>query len=294
MAKKVKAVITLQLPAGKATPAPPVGPALGQHGINMMAFLKEYNERTAGQAGMVIPALITIFEDRSFSFVTKTPPAADLIKKEGGKLVKETSFAKFDESVELHIRTGLDPRHADQVVRGSAVLPAGTGRTQRVVAFAQGDKAREAEAAGADVVGADELVQRIQGGWTDFDVAVATPDMMGAVGRLGKVLGPRGLMPNPRSGTVTPDIGRAIREIKGGRVEFRVDRTGVIHAPIGKVSFEEEKILQNLGALVDAIVRAKPTGAKGTYLRTFHISSTMGPAVELDQAGTLALASTET
>jgi large subunit ribosomal protein L1 len=178
-------------------------------------------------------------------------------------------------------------------VRGSAVLPAGTGRTQRVLAFAQGDKAREAEAAGADIVGAEDLVQRIQGGWTDFDVAVATPDMMGLVGRLGKVLGPRGLMPNPRSGTVTPDIGRAINEIKGGRVEFRVDRTGVIHAPIGKVSFSEEQILQNLGALVDAVVRAKPSGAKGTYIRTVNIASTMGPAVTLDSPTTLALASSE-
>jgi large subunit ribosomal protein L1 len=213
---------------------------------------------------------------------------------EGVKLVKETAFAKFDESVELHIRTGLDPKHADQQVRGSAVLPAGTGRTVRVLAFAQADKAREAEAAGAEIVGAEELVQRIQGGWTDFDVAVATPDMMGMVGRLGKVLGPRGLMPNPRSGTVTPDIGRAIREIKGGRVEFRIDRTGVIHAPIGKVSFTEDKILENLGALVDAVVRAKPSGAKGTYLRTFNIASTMGPAISLDQQATLALASAET
>jgi len=223
----------------------------------------------------------------------KVDPLKQYPPEEGIGLVKETSFAKFDASVELHIRTGLDPKHADQQVRGSAVLPAGTGRTQRVVAFAQGDKAREAEAAGADIVGGEELVTRIQGGWTDFDVAVATPDMMGMVGRLGRVLGPRGLMPNPRSGTVTPDIGRAIREIKGGRVEFRVDRTGVIHAPIGKVSFEEDKILQNLGALVDAVVRAKPTGAKGTYLRTFNIASTMGPSVELDNALTLALASTE-
>jgi large subunit ribosomal protein L1 len=174
------------------------------------------------------------------------------------------------------------------------VLPAGTGRTQRVVAFAQGDKAREAEAAGADVVGAEDLVQRIQGGWTDFDVAVATPDMMGAVGRLGKVLGPRGLMPNPRSGTVTPDIGRAIKEIKGGRVEFRVDKTGVIHVPIGKVSFDEDRIMQNLGALVDAVVRAKPAGSKGLYIRTLNIASTMGPAVGLEQQATLALASSET
>jgi large subunit ribosomal protein L1 len=224
----------------------------------------------------------------------KVDPLKQYPPADGVKLVKDTAYANFDESVELHIRTGLDPRHADQIVRGSAVLPAGTGRTQRVVAFAQGDKAREAEAAGADIVGADDLVQRIQAGWTDFDVAVATPDMMGAVGRLGKVLGPRGLMPNPRSGTVTPDIGRAIREIKGGRVEFRVDKTGVIHVPIGKVSFEEDKILQNLGALVDAVVRAKPTGAKGQYIHTLNIASTMGPAVSLDQQTTLALASSET
>jgi large subunit ribosomal protein L1 len=224
----------------------------------------------------------------------KIDPLKQYPPEEGVGLVKETAFTRFDSSVELHIRTGLDPKHADQQVRGSAVLPAGTGRTQRVVAFAQGDKAREAEAAGADIVGAEELVTRIQGGWTDFDVAVATPDMMGMVGRLGRVLGPRGLMPNPRSGTVTPEIGRAIREIKGGRVEFRVDRTGVIHAPIGKVSFDEEKILQNLGALVDAVVRAKPAGAKGTYLKTFNIASTMGPSIELDNALTLALASSET
>jgi large subunit ribosomal protein L1 len=223
----------------------------------------------------------------------KVDPLKQYTPDDGVKLMKEIAFTKFDSSVELHIRTGLDPKHADQQVRGSAVLPAGTGRTQRVVAFAQGDKAREAEAAGADVVGAEELVTRIQGGWTDFDVAVATPDMMGMVGRLGRVLGPRGLMPNPRSGTVTPDIGRAIREIKGGRVEFRVDRTGVIHAPVGKVSFDEDKIVQNVGALVDAVVRAKPSGAKGTYLKTFNIASTMGPSIELDNALTLALASSE-
>src|SRR5260221_1124597 len=225
--------------------------------------------------------------------VEKVDPLKQYAPEEGAKLVKETAYAKFDETIELHIRTGLDPRHADQIVRGSALLPAGTGRTQRVVAFAQGDKAREAEAAGADVVGAEELVQRISGGWTDFDVAVATPDMMGMVGRLGRVLGPRGLMPNPRSGTVTLEIGRAIREIKGGRVEFRLDRTGVIHAPIGKVSFEEPQILQKLAALVDAVVRAKPSGAKGQYIKTLNIAATMGPGVALDQQTTLALASTE-
>ncbi len=213
--------------------------------------------------------------------------------EEAARLVKETAFAKFDETVELHIRTGLDPRHADQLVRGSAALPAGTGKTIRVAAFAQGDKARDAEAAGADFVGAEDLVQKIQGGWTDFDVAVATPDMMGLVGRLGKILGPRGLMPNPRSGTVTPDIDRAIREIKGGRVEFRLDKTGVIHVGLGKVSFAEEQILQNLGALVDAVVRAKPSGAKGQYIRSMTLTSTMGPGISLELQPTLALAGAE-
>src|SRR5579859_6833315 len=213
--------------------------------------------------------------------------------EEGVELVKRVSISKFDGAVELHIRLGVDPRHADQVVRGVVVLPHGTGKQPRIVAFAQGDKAREAEEAGADVVGGDDLAKRIQDGWTEFDVAVATPDMMGTVGRLGRVLGPRGLMPNPKTGTVTVDIGRAIREIKGGRVEFRVDRTGVIHVPIGKVSFDEDKILQNLGALVDAVVRAKPTGAKGQYIRSLNIASTMGPGVSLDEQTTLALASSE-
>jgi large subunit ribosomal protein L1 len=223
----------------------------------------------------------------------KVDPLKQYLPPDAVKLVKDTAHARFDESVELHIRTGLDPRHADQLVRGSAVLPAGTGRTQRVVAFAEGDKAREAEAAGADFVGSDDLIARVQGGWTDFDVAVATPDLMGKVGRVARILGPRGLMPNPRSGTVTPDIGRAIREVKGGRVEFRLDKTGVIHVPIGKVSFEDDRILQNLSALVDAVVRAKPSGAKGQYIRTLNLASTMGPGVSLELLPTLALASSE-
>ena len=177
---------------------------------------------------------------------------------------RSVAFAKFDETVEVHIRTGVDPRHADQVVRGSASLPAGTGKTPRVIAFAQGDKVREAEEAGADVVGGEDLVQRIQGGWLDFDVAVATPDMMGLVGRLGRVLGPRGLMPNPRTGTVTPDVGRVIREVKGGRIEFRVDKTAVVHMPIGGSRFEAEQLMQNLGAAVDAVVRAKPSAPRAS------------------------------
>ncbi len=224
----------------------------------------------------------------------KVDPEKQYEPSEGVRLVKQSAFAKFDETVELHIRTGLDPRHADQLVRGSAVLPAGTGRTIRVVAFATGDAAREAEAAGADIVGAEDLIARIQGGWTDFDVAVATQEMMGLVGRVARILGPRGLMPNPRSGTVTNDIGRAVREVKGGRVEFRLDKTGVIHVPIGKISFDDDKIMQNLGALVDAVVRAKPSGAKGQYIRTMNLASTMGPGVSLDLQPTLALASSET
>ena len=210
--------------------------------------------------------------------------------REAVALLKELAYAKFDETVELHIRTGVDPRHADQVIRGSASLPAGTGKTRRVIAFAQGDKIREAEEAGADAAGGEDLVQRVQGGWLDFDVAVATPDMMGLVGRLGRLLGPRGLMPNPRTGTVTPDVGRVIREVKGGRIDFRVDKTAVLHLPIGRISFTEEQLMQNLGAALDAVVRAKPTAAKGQYIRSITVTSTMGPGLKLDIQPALALA----
>jgi large subunit ribosomal protein L1 len=206
------------------------------------------------------------------------------------KLVKETSQAKFDTSVDLHLRMGVDPRHAEQMVRGSAVLPNGTGKTVRVVVFAQGEKAREAQAAGADVVGADDLAKRIEGGWLDFDVAIATPDMMGAVGRLGKVLGPRGLMPNPKSGTVTFDVAKAVRDSKGGRIEFRVDKTGVVHTVVGKSSFTEEALLQNLATLMDAINRARPTGLKATYIESVYLTSTQGPSVKLDLGEATALA----
>src|SRR5579864_2607603 len=208
---------------------------------------------------------------------------------EGVVLVKQVSTTNFDGTVELHMRLGVDPRHADQLVRGVAVVPHGTGRQPRIVAFAQGEKVREAEEAGADVVGGDDLAKRIQEGWLDFDVAVATPDMMGIVGRLGRVLGPRGLMPNPKTGTVTLDIGRAIDEIRKGRVEFRVDRTGIIHVPIGKVSFEPEQLLDNLATMVDAVVRAKPTGARGTYVRSVALAPTMGPGIRLDAGATTAL-----
>lgn len=210
---------------------------------------------------------------------------------EGVELVRRVSITNFDGTVELSMRLGVDPRHADQVVRGVAVLPHGTGKQLRIIAFAQGDKMREAEEAGADVVGGDDLAKRIQEGWLDFDVVVATPDMMGTVGKLGRVLGPRGLMPNPKTGTVTADISHAIDEIRKGRVEFRVDRSGIIHVPIGKVSFEAQQLLDNLATMVDAIVRAKPSGARGQYVRSVSLSPTMGPGVMLDTAAAAALKS---
>ena len=200
-------------------------------------------------------------------------------------LVAEVATAKFDETVEAHIKLGVDSRHADQQVRGAVVLPHGTGKTKRVLVFAKGAKAAEAEAAGADFVGAEELVQKIQGeNWFEFDIVVATPDMMGVVGRLGRVLGPKGLMPNPKSGTVTFDVAKAIDEIKAGKVEYRLDKTNIIHVPVGKVSFGVEKLAENFAALMDAIVKAKPAAAKGQYLRSVTVASTMGPGVKINPA----------
>jgi len=200
-------------------------------------------------------------------------------------LAKKTARTKFDETVEVHIRTGCDGRHADQQIRGAVVLPNGTGKTVRVLVFAKGDKVAEAEAAGADYVGGDELIPKIQNdGWLDFDVVVATPDMMGVVGRLGKILGPKGLMPNPKSGTVTMDVTKAINDIKAGKVEYRLDKTNIIHCPIGKVSFTEEQLTQNLNTLLDAIVKARPSTLKGQYLRSITLASTMGPGVKVSVA----------
>jgi large subunit ribosomal protein L1 len=198
--------------------------------------------------------------------------------------VKAVAFAKFDESVDVAVRLGVDPKHADQIVRGTVSLPNGTGKTVRVLAITGGDKAKEAEAAGADFVGLD-YIQKIKDGWLDCDVIVATPDVMGQLGQLGKILGPRGLMPNPKAGTVTMDVGRAVKELKAGKIEFRVDKTGIVHAPIGKKSFTAEALEQNLHAFMEAIVRAKPSAAKGHYVRSVTISSTMGPGVHLDPAG---------
>lgn len=202
--------------------------------------------------------------------------------KDGIELVKNTAFAKFAETVDVAVRLGVDPRHADQMVRGAVVLPNGLGKDVRVLVFAKGEKEKEARDAGADFVGADDLVAKIQEGWFDFDTAIATPDMMGVVGKIGKLLGPRGLMPNPKVGTVTFDVGRAVNESKSGKVEFRVEKAGIIHAPVGKVSFEADKLQENILALVDALVKSKPSAAKGTYIKKISVSSTMGPGVNLD------------
>ena len=200
-------------------------------------------------------------------------------------LVKKTATAKFDETIEVHIRTGCDGRHAEQQIRGAVVLPNGTGKTVKVLVFAKGDKVNEAEAAGADYVGGDELIPRIQNdGWLDFDVVVATPDMMGVVGRLGKVLGPKGLMPNPKAGTVTMDVTKAVNDIKAGKIEYRLDKANIIHVPIGKASFSEEKLQENFNALMDAIVKARPSALKGQYLKSITLTSTMGPGVKVSVA----------
>lgn len=208
---------------------------------------------------------------------------------DGVKLLKENTFAKFDETVELSLRLGVDPRHADQIVRGTIVLPHGTGKKIKVLVLAKGEKEKEAQQAGADMVGADEYIEKISKGWTDVDVIVATPDMMGSVGKLGRILGPKGLMPNPKSGTVTFDVAKTIKEIKAGRVEYRVDKSGNIGVPIGKVSFTEEALLDNAKIFLNAIIRAKPASAKGTYLKNASLSSTMGVGIKLDTQEILAM-----
>src|SRR5690242_20549990 len=209
--------------------------------------------------------------------------------QEAISLLKKTNYVKFDPTVELHMKLGVDPRHADQMVRGVAMLPAGTGKEIKVLVFAQGEKVSEAEAAGADFVGLDDLIKQIEGDWLGFDVAIATPDVMGKVGRLGKKLGPRGLMPSPKAGTITFDLAKTIREVKAGRVEFKVDKTALLHIPTGKLSFSDEALLSYLSSVVDAVVRARPSGAKGTYVKSVVLSSTMSPSIRLDVATATAL-----
>jgi large subunit ribosomal protein L1 len=227
-------------------------------------------------------ATATVVSKRYDAGMAKVGAGRQYSVEEALAVLKEMPAAKFDESVDLSFRLGVDPKHADQMVRGAVVLPHGIGKTVRVAVFAKGEKEREAREAGADVVGAEDLVERVQGGWMEFDTAIATPDLMGQVGRLGKVLGPRGLMPNPKLGTVTFDVGRAVRDGKAGKVEFRVDKAGNIHAPAGKRSFPVEHLVVNANAIIEAIMRAKPAAAKGTYLRSLTVSTTMGPGIQID------------
>src|SRR5438874_5475592 len=209
--------------------------------------------------------------------------------QEAVSLLKKMNYVKFDPTVEVHMKLGVDPRHADQMVRGVAMLPAGTGKQVKVLVFAQGEKANEAEAAGADFVGLDDLIKQIEGDWFGFDVAIATPDVMGKVGRLGKKLGPRGLMPSPKAGTITVDLAKTIQEVKAGRVEFRVDRTSLLHVPAGRLSFSDDALMANITSVIDAVVRARPSGAKGTYVKSVVLASTMSPSVRLDVPAALAL-----
>jgi len=222
---------------------------------------------------------------KKFAAARGQVPDRLLTLEEAIPLVQKLTFAKFDETVELAFRLGVDPKHADQMVRGTVVLPHGLGKTKKVLVIAGSDRQKDALDAGADTVGGEELVEKIQGGWMDFEAVVATPDMMRAVGKLGKVLGPRGLMPNPKTGTVTPDVAKAVREIKAGKVEFRVDKTGIVHAPVGKVSFPAERLIENARALVESLIRAKPAAAKGKYMKSVTICSTMGPGIRVDASG---------
>jgi large subunit ribosomal protein L1 len=220
---------------------------------------------------------------KQYEAARKQVEAKEYQLEEAIPLVKKIKFAKFDETVEVHMRLGVDPKHADQMVRGTVVMPNGLGKSKKVLVIASGDKQREASEAGADFVGGEDMVNKIQSeGWTDFDAVIATPDMMRSVGKLGKILGPRGLMPNPKTGTVTQDVTKAVTEVKAGKVEFRVDKTGVIHAPVGKVSFAKDKLLENASTLIQAVIKAKPAAAKGKYVKSVTVCSTMGPGVALD------------
>ena len=222
-------------------------------------------------------------QGKQYQAARKQVEAKEYQLEEAVPLIKKVKFAKFDETVEVHMRLGVDPKHADQMVRGTVVMPNGLGKSKKVLVIASGDKQREATEAGADLVGGEDMVNKIQSeSWTDFDAVIATPDMMRSVGKLGKVLGPRGLMPNPKTGTVTVDVARAVKEVKAGKVEFRVDKTGIIHCAVGKVSFEAEKLAENAGALISSVIKAKPASAKGKYVKSIVISSTMGPGFSID------------
>ncbi|TRZ03252.1 hypothetical protein DNTS_011983 [Danionella cerebrum] len=354
MAKKIQAYIKLQVKAGQANPSPPVGPALGQHGVNIMEFCKAFNAKTQGmEPGLPTPVIITVYSDRSFTFETKSTPASVLLKKAAGltsgsarpntvkvgtvtraqleeiaktkqadltaadldaavrtiagsarsmglnveveagkaynfeeaaKLLAELSTVKFTESFDISVNLGVDPRKSDQVVRGATVLPNGTGKTVRVAVFTQGPAAEAALAAGADKVGMDELAAEMKAGDLNYDVVIASPDAMRVVGQLGQVLGPRGLMPNPKVGTVTPDVATAVKNAKAGQVRFRTDKNGIIHTSVGKIGFEAAALKQNVEALLSDLKRLKPSTSKGVYVKRVTLSTTMGPGLVIDQA----------
>src|SRR5712672_3507646 len=308
MAKKVQGYVKLQVPAGSANPSPPIGPALGQQGVNIMEFCKQFNAQTQKQEkGLPIPVVITVYSDRSFTFIMKTPPAAVLIRKAIGiekgsgtpntnkvgkitrnqiedalKLVKEFATAKFAESVDVAVNLGIDASKSDQQVRGSTVLPHGIGKSVRVAVFTSGKNQDAARAAGADIVGLEDLAEKVKAGEFDFDVVIASPDAMRVVGQLGQILGPRGLMPNPKVGTVSPDVAAAVKNAKTGQVRYRVDKAGIVHCTIGKASFEVNALKENLQALMADLQKAKPPAAKGIFLKRVTLSSTMGPGVAVD------------
>ena len=379
MAKEVAGLIKLQIKGGAANPSPPVGPALGSKGINIMGFCKEFNARTQDKAGKILPVVITYYTDKSFSFIIKTPPAAVQLKeaakiktasaqpnrqkvasvtweqikaiaedkmndlncftiesamkliagtarsmgitvkgdfpgkefktsikkmskltknqksvadkveagkaytlKEAAELVKEITTTKFDASLDIDVRLGVDPRKANQMVRGVVSLPNGTGKTVRVLALCTPDQEAAAKEAGADYAGLDEYVEKIKGGWTDIDVIITMPSCMGKIGPLGRVLGPRGLMPNPKSGTVTMDVAKAVKEVKQGKIDFKVDKAGIIHTSIGKVSMTPEQIFGNAKEFIQTVIKLKPAAAKGTYIKSIFISSTMSKGIKID------------
>ena len=328
MAKKVSAYIKLQVKAGSANPAPPVGPALGQHGVNIMEFCKAFNAQTAQfEKGAPVPVIITVYADRSFTFILKTPPATFLLKKAAGitsgssnalktkvgsvthaqlleiaktyekvdtsklytadeavNLVKDIATAKFVESVDVSINLGIDPKKSDQNIRGAIVLPHGSGRQVRVCVFTQGENAEAAKAAGAEFVGMQELAAQIKGGMMDFDVVIASPDAMRVVGQLGQILGPRGLMPNPKVGTVTRDVAQAVKNAKAGQVAYRNDKSAIVHTTIGLANFSAADLKDNLAALISAIRKAKPATSKGVFLKKINLSTTMGVGVNVDPA----------
>ena len=374
MAKEVAGLIKLQIKGGAANPSPPVGPALGSKGINIMDFCKAFNARTQDRAGKVLPVIITYYTDKSYDFVVKTPPVAvqlmeaakikggsaepnrkkvaeitwdqvrtiaqekmpdlncftvesamtlvagtarsmgitvkgefpgmskltknqklvaDKIEagkaytlKEAASLVKEITTTKFDASVDIDVRLGVDPRKANQMVRGVVSLPNGTGKVTRVLCLCTPDAEAAAKEAGADYVGLDEYIEKIKGGWTDIDVIITMPSIMGKIGALGRILGPRGLMPNPKSGTVTMDVAKAVREVKQGKIDFKVDKTGIVHTSIGKVSFTAEMIAQNAKEFIATIIKLKPAAAKGTYVKSIYLSSTMSRGVKVDPKAT--------